>query len=183
MGIRFNRGDMKGVLHYITINVRDKATIFSHSQFALIVLQELSRRCRRQQAKLVAYVIMPDHIHIIINIRDGTVSIFLAQFKQAVTRRINEQMHVDENDKHLSWLNKSGHPELWQDGKHDFYIYSPEMLKQKIDYIHANPVRDCLVEHAQDYKYSSFCASYEGYGEPIIPVDKEYWWDNEEAEM
>jgi REP element-mobilizing transposase RayT len=50
-----------------------------------MVLQELRHSCDTFPGKLVAYVVMPDHLHFIVGIDDGRLSVFVAQFKSAVT--------------------------------------------------------------------------------------------------
>ena len=44
---------------------------------------------------------------------------------------------------------------VWQNGYHAEQVYSQQFLKQKITYIHENPVQDRIVEQAEDYLYSS----------------------------
>jgi len=70
-----------------------------------------------------------------------------------------------------------GHRQLWQDGKHDLFLYSDWMIWQKINYIHNNPIKRGLVERAIDYPYSSFAACYDVPARPIVSVDEEWWED------
>ncbi len=49
------------------------------------------------------------------------------------------------------------------------------MIWQKINYIHNNPFRAGLVQHADEYPYSSFSAMYPCGREPIVPIDKDRW--------
>jgi REP element-mobilizing transposase RayT len=174
---RFNRGDAEGVLHFITINVRGGARPFVHDAYVRCALEQLRTRCQQHPARLAAYVVMPTHLHFTINPRDGKASLFVRLYKQAVTEAFQKLAIQLGQDAVLRWLSQpDGHPELWQDGKHDFHLYSQRLIWQKIDYIHNNPVRARLVTHAYDYPYSSFRAWYEGYGEPILPIDRDFWW-------
>ena len=56
------------------------------------------------------------------------------------------------------------------------------MIWQKINYIHANPVKARLVVSAKDYEWSSFRAFYFKSREPI-PVDHEWWWPDDEEKL
>ena len=44
---------------------------------------------------------------------------------------------------------------VWQDGTHPIELYSARVLRQKLDYIHRNPVADETVDEPEDYRYSS----------------------------
>ncbi|MEO8433712.1 MAG: hypothetical protein ABI596_02370 [Pyrinomonadaceae bacterium] len=57
-------------------------------------------------------------------------------------------------------------------------LWSVWMIKQKINYIHANPVKARLVASAGDYKWSSFSA-FHGEEPGPLPVDKKWWWEDD----
>jgi len=65
--------------------------------------------------------------------------------------------------------------QVWQESFMAVPLWSAWMIWQKINYIHANPVRARLVSSAKDYPWSSFRAFYSGSGEPM-PVDQAWWW-------
>jgi hypothetical protein len=46
---------------------------------------------------------------------------------------------------------------VWKDGFHPVELINNEMLEQRLNYIHNNPVEDEIVFHPEDYKYSSAC--------------------------
>jgi len=56
------------------------------------------------------------------------------------------------------------------------------MIWQKINYIHANPVRAGLVSSAKDYKWSSFRAFHYGSGEPLA-IDQDWWWPDDSEKL
>jgi REP element-mobilizing transposase RayT len=180
MGKRYNRPDQKAVLHYVTINVRDRRPVFQQNEYALLTLTTLRTACDEHPARLIAYVVMPDHLHAILHPRDGELTRFLSHFKPAVTKAIDEQA-AERNDRTLrEWLlvGEPSHRELWQDSKHSLHLWSQWMIWQKIHYLHNNPVRKRLVEHAQDYRWSSFYGVYrEAGGTPPVPVDEDWWWE------
>jgi REP element-mobilizing transposase RayT len=178
MAQRFDRHNKQGVLHCITINVRDRVQAFRGESFARAAAEILHLQCLEHPAKLIAYVIMPEHIHAILNPRDGDILRFLAQFKPAVTMRIAEIAGAMQNQRILDWLRMpDGRLHLWQDGKHNFHLYSERLIWQKINYIHTNPIARKLVKTAVEYPYSSFRAMYQLDEEIIVPIDREYWWN------
>ncbi|HEY3378853.1 MAG TPA: aminoacyl-tRNA hydrolase [Armatimonadota bacterium] len=84
MAQRYNRPDREAVLHFLTINIRDRQPIFAYDAYARIALRILREHCDSYPAKLIAYVAMPEHLHCIINPRDGQCIRFLQHYKPAV---------------------------------------------------------------------------------------------------
>ena len=56
------------------------------------------------------------------------------------------------------------------------------MIWQKINYIHANPVKARLVKSAKDYAWSSFGALYNGLSGPLA-VDQDWWWPDDSEKL
>ena len=91
---------------------------------------------------------------------------------------IIEQLKLDKKDKLLYLFKEKKLPyktgslyQIWQEGSHPELISSDEMLNQKIDYIHYNPVKRGLVSEAVDWIYSS--AKYYLHGtEGVIKVSE-----------
>lgn len=97
----------------------------------------------REKANIFAYVIMPNHIHMIINIPEGgSISNFMRDFKHMTAREYNQMRSL-----------RSGR--LWQARFDDVGLITKEVALIKLNYIHQNPVRAGLVENIEDWKYSS----------------------------
>ena len=178
---RFNRGGRTGVLHYVTINVRDRCKAFQTDAYARAACLALRRHCDEHPAKLIAYVIMPEHLHVITNPKDGDIDHFLSQLKPAITNLVADIAVRQQNHRVLSWLHDPylHRQRLWQDSKYNFHLYSERLIWQKINYIHTNPIARQLVQTAAEYSYSSFRAMYGIDDEVIIPIDRDFWWEEE----
>jgi len=110
---------------------------------------------------LWAYVLMPEHVHLLIYPRtaDGAVSTILRDIKEPVARRAIE--YLKQHDPR--WLARVRVPEgrrvrhrFWQPGGgYDRNVVALGTLHGMIDYIHANPVRRGLVERPEDWEWSS----------------------------
>ena len=50
------------------------------------------------------------------------------------------------------------------------------MIKQKINYIHSNPVKAGIVSKAEDHRWTSFRSFYFEEADPLLQVDKDWWW-------
>jgi len=176
MSQRFNRPDESGVLHYVTLNVRERRQAFARPAYALAVLESLRAACDSYPAKLVAYVAMPNHLHFIVNPQDGALSRFLSRFKPAATKRINALAASANHERARAWLNTPHGRCLWQEGKHSLHLWSDKLIWQKINYIHDNPVRSGLVANPADYLWSSYGAFFPEAGHQVpIPVDFDWW--------
>ena len=124
--------------------------------------------------KLVAYVLMPDHVHLIVNPKDGRIRELAGALKSLAARRM-----IDEGDASLFLREKpdadgSIH-QVWQESFKALPLWSDWMIWQKINYIHNNPVKSGLVESAAEYRWSSFHCFYLGESEPL-KVDRDWWW-------
>lgn len=115
-------------------------------------------------SELIAYVIMPDHLHCILALsEDVALSVFMRDFKKftsvAIKKFLNENDECDLIERKLQkhvppHSNRSF--KLWKDRFDDVAIYSDEVLLAKMNYIKNNPVKAGLVEHPENYLYSSF---------------------------
>ena len=127
-----------------------------------------------------AYVIMPEHVHLLILPRADNYSIsrILQSIKQPVARKAIAYLRKNrpEELKSLTTGQKGRPYRFWQDGGgYDRNVRSSDELKNVFDYIHYNPVRRGLVEAPEDWAWSS-CPDWKGLGEGPIPLDKESYW-------
>ena len=109
-------------------------------------------------SKLIVFVIMPDHFHLIVNPRDGNIQGFAGALKSLLAARIIEI--TNDNRFKLKTPDKDSIHQVWQDSFKAMPLWSLWMIWQKINYIHANPVRARLVKSAKDYPWTSFRAFY-----------------------
>ena len=85
----------------------------------------------------------------------------MRDFKKYSSVQIKEELYAEENQRLISIFrnNAIGYKgqdfKLWMDRFDRVGIYTPQILKQKVDYIHFNPVRRNLVKDILDWKYSS----------------------------
>ena len=172
MSQRINSPDCEAVLHYVTVNVRERKCPFARPEYAQLVLRQLRFECNRHPAGLLAYVVMPDHLHFLLALSDGKLGRFLSRFKPNTTLNLDAAALKEGRHRDRLWLWQKGRRELWQDSKHSLHLFSPSWIEQKIRYIHDNPVRKGLVASAIDYPWSSV-AAFQG-GLPPEPVDFDY---------
>ena len=165
--------------HFITATVVDWIDIFTRKIYKDIVIDCLEYCVQNKGMILYSYVIMSNHIHLIIQSKDGNLSDLLRDFKKFTSKRILEKIQ-SEPESRREWMlerfklatethSRNKNFQFWQYGNHAEEIYSEKFMWSKIDYIHFNPVRSGIVPKPQDYIYSS--ASNYVAGKGIIPIE------------
>ncbi|HWX41292.1 MAG TPA: transposase [Blastocatellia bacterium] len=151
-----------------------RAKTFQDTQYCLTFLQAIQELRESWPFKLIAYVLMPDHCHLIVNPRDGRITDLTGAMKGLSARRM-----IDASPPDAFLLENPGHDgathQVWQESFKAFPLWSNWMIWQKINYIHNNPLKAGLVKSAADYRWSSFRAFYRQSDKPL-PVDRDWWW-------
>jgi len=161
--------NLTGALHYLTGNCFHRMPIFTDAACCEAFLKKLKKQNQEWPRKLIAYVLMPDHFHLIINPRDGRVREYARDLKSKTAKAI-----VEVSSNFQFTLGPDGH-QVWQESFKAVPLWSIWMIWQKINYIHQNPVRAKLVESAKDYYWSSFRSFY-SLGDQPLEVDHDWWW-------
>ena len=150
MAKKWSNENLPGALHFVTGNVLDRTKIFVIERNCIVFFEEL-QALRKRDCKLVAFVLMPDHFHLTLNPRDGNIQKHVGELKEFSAKRIS-----------------GGRGQIWQQSFHALPLWSAYMIKQKLNYIHANPVRAGLVPRAEEYRWTSFRAFYFEEKEPLL---------------
>jgi putative transposase len=129
-------------------------------------------RCRHG-FRLVGYVVMPEHVHLLISEpAKKNPSKVLQVLKQKVARALLKKRRRTVSTQ-LS-LAFDGRPteetHFWQRRFYDFNVWSEKKLKEKLEYMHANPVQRKLVGHPREWPWSSW-THYAGRGDARIRID------------
>ncbi len=81
MARKWSNLNLAGALHFLTGNLIHRMPAFSQEASCLASLEVCDSLTREWPAKLIAYVLMPDHVHLIVNPRDGDIRGFAAALK------------------------------------------------------------------------------------------------------
>lgn len=151
-------------LHFITTTVIGFSKIFTEDNswndtYCGIIIDSLKFELSKHSACLIAYVIMPSHIHLIIYMPEGeSISEFLRDMKKFTSHKIKKQLYKDRYYKFIKIFrdaSKTSGFNVWMERFDDYIITSEHMLEVKMGYIHDNPRRAELVKEVTDWKYSS----------------------------
>ena len=139
--------------------------------------------CQKEKGLLIhAYVIMPSHIHLIVQTANTNgLSPIIQSFKSYTANQILKYIKNKTNvESRRAWLlnqfafnarkNKThSRHQVWQRNSHPIILYSPYVIRQKWLYIHNNPVAAKIVDKASNYLYSS--ASNYTCGNGLFEID------------
>ena len=144
---------------YLTIVARNRLPVFRTEHVARVTCEALNEARSSGGFLIFAYVIMPNHLHMMTNQPESSSEV-LRYVKGITGRRVIDYLKQHNYNtslaklRHEDWKRKHSYS-LWQQEKNVFSIFSEAAFMQKVNYIHANPVRAGLVESAIDYRWSS----------------------------
>ncbi|MCK4729150.1 MAG: transposase, partial [Desulfobacterales bacterium] len=150
-----------GHAHFLTFSCYQQIPLLSREQTRRWFVQAIVNARERHNFALIAYVIMPEHAHLLIypllSVYD--IALFLRAIKQSVSRKA--KYFLREHNQY--WLEKltvrRGSRTVfrfWQTGPgYDRNIHNEDDLLEKIKYIHNNPVKRGLVSTPEEWKWSS----------------------------
>ena len=181
MARKWSNLNLPVALHYLTGNVINRVPAFKRDACCEGFLDVCASLLRQWPCKLIVYVLMPDHTHLIVNPRDGNIKGFAGALKSLSAKRIVEVSCDPRFIRKTPDVDSSIH-QVWQESFKAMPLWSGWMIWQKINYIHANPVKARLVSSARNYPWSSFRAFYENTGEPLA-VDHDWWWPDDSEKL
>ncbi len=176
MARKWSNLNLPGALHFVTGNSLDRIPIFTEPACCDAFLEELHCLNQKWPSKLIAYVVMPDHFHLISNPQDGRIKEFIGALKSLSAKGI-----VSACKQFRFNADADGH-QVWQESFKALPLWSGWMIWQKINYIHANPVKAGIAKSAKDYDWSSFRSFY-SQGEESLAVDNEWWWSDDAEKL
>ncbi len=160
--------------YFVTCATVKWLPLFSHPELADIVLESWRFVREAHRLSIHAYVLMENHFHIVTS--SQKISHEMRTSKSFTARRIVDTLGelgftglLDE----LRFAKKSHKSnqvyQVWQEGFHPEAIHNSEMLLQKVEYIHNNPIRRGFVDDPAHWRYSSY-RQYAG-GTGLVPVE------------
>ena len=165
MGESYQIKDQSG-FYFLTFQVVGWADIFSRKVYRDILIDSLAYCRKGKSLELFAYVIMTNHMHLIVRDKDGKLSDTVRDFKKFTSKKILKEVSSNKEESRREWLEmvfqyhakynkRNGEKQLWTHENHAVELSSNEMIDSRLDYIHKNPVKAGWVEVAEDYLYSS----------------------------
>jgi len=147
-------------LHFITFSCYRRLPLLASARARHLFVKILGEVRDRHGFALVGYVVMPEHIHLLISEPPkATPSTVMQALKQRVSRRLRRNSQRRSSSAQLSLRFDRIDPSLprfWQPRFYDFNVWSQTKFVEKLQYMHMNPVKRKLVAHPKDWPWSSF---------------------------
>ena len=152
--------------YFITITTVGWIDVFTRLNQKYNIINALAYCQKHKGLELYAYCLMSNHIHLLCKATDGFIlSDVMRDFKKFTAKQIVQSV-ADEPESRKEWmlpyfqkacehLKRPQQYKVWQDGYHAEIVETNWFIKQKIDYIHNNPVKEKIVAFPEDYYFSS----------------------------
>ena len=135
--LRTGRYSQRGGIYLLSTVVVQRTPVFLDFKLGRCVVREMMNAQRWHQAQSLAWVVMPDHFHWLVQLEEEPLEDLMRQVKSRSTKAVN------------SSCARTG--QLWQTGYHDRALRKEEDLLATARYIVANPLRAGLVKNIGDY--------------------------------
>jgi REP element-mobilizing transposase RayT len=164
--------------YFLTLQVVYWIDLFSRKRYRDIMIDSLNYCCMKKGLTLYSYVIMTNHIHMIVSADNMNLSAVIRDMKSFTCKQLIASIFNDTESRR-EWMIKlfrhaaSRHKrnttyQIWTHENHAEECYSPTFTWTRINYIHENPVHAGIVKSAEDYIYSS-ASDYTGI-KGLVPI-------------
>jgi putative transposase len=171
---RLHRYEIENQPRFLTFSCAHRLPLFSNDAIKRAFLEQINKARKATHFKLLAWVIMPEHVHLVIvpKLTEYPVaeveSALKSQFARSVIRRwkalrapVLSRLRTNDGTFHF-WLAGGGY---------DRNLRDEGELWEKINYVHANPATRGLVASPTDYPWSS-ARWYAGFhGDALLEID------------
>ena len=156
----------KAALYFVSFATVNWIEVFTR-QIYFDVLADSVTYCRKEKGmELYCYCFMPSHVHLIFRSSKEQPMELLRDFKRHTAKKVLETIENNSQESRKEWLlwmfERAGKKnattskrQFWQHHNKPIELWSKKVIKQKIDYIHNNPIESGFVTNAVDWKYSS----------------------------
>jgi len=155
-------------VYFVSFATMGWVDVFTRNEYKNLLVENLKYCQEYKGLELFAWCIMTNHVHLVIRAKEGAdLSGILRDFKKFTSKAIKTAITENIQESRKEWLLKQFEtPEgfrFWRTDNKPIELWSNDVIDQKIDYIHQNPVEEGLVFKAEDYVYSS-AIDYSGEG-------------------
>lgn len=154
-------------IYFATTTVIDWIDVFTRPVYKDIIVESLKYCSEKKGLIIYGWVLMTNHLHLLVGCDEElSISDILRDFKSYTSKEIKKAIKLNVQESRRDWMlqrfiyagnfdNKHNGFVFWQQGNHLTEITSFNFFKQKLNYIHQNPVRQGFVTNPEDYLYSS----------------------------
>lgn len=167
---------------FTTFIIVDWVDVFTRQCYRDVLIENLNFYHQQRGLRIYGYVVMTNHMHILLQQPEGNLSATIRDFKKMTARTIADMVTAEPESRRKDWLlhrfewnagkraNTANH-QVWIHGSSTEVIWSRPVFEQKLYYTHMNPVRAGWVSRPEDWRYSS--AADQVAVTPLVPL---YCW-------
>jgi putative transposase len=162
--------------HFITFSCVDRAPLLGTPALRDLFLEILERVRRRCAMRVYGYVVMPEHVHLLVSEPERMSLASAIQLLKQNVSRLSHPSKISQGGAptHSSKTSQGGAPQpFWLPRYFDLNVWTEKKLIEKLRYMHRNPVKRGLVERPEDWGWSSFRHYMLG---EVGPVEIESQW-------
>lgn len=163
--------------HFLTCTVVEWLPVFTRPDAVQILLDSWNHQRRHDGLRLYGYVILENHLHFVA--QAPRLDKCVSSFKSFTAARLIELLKIRKAERLLGRMRfaKCTHKrdreyQFWQEGSHAEMVISEAVMREKLDYIHQNPVKRGYVDEPEHWRYSS-ARNYSG-RKGLMEVDTWY---------
>ena len=161
------------VPHFLTLTIVEWIDLFSRQVYKDIFMDSLRFCIKNKGLVLHAFVLMTNHIHLIATSKEGTkLTNVIRDLKRFTADNFYKTIKSEPSESRRNWLiwllesqgetsSSNVNYKVWQHENHPVMLDTNELIDQKLEYLHQNPVKAGICYTAEDYVYSS-AANYAG---------------------
>ncbi len=148
-------------IYFTTATIKDWYPLLENEMYKKYIIDSLSFLVKEESVIVYAFVIMPNHIHLIWQLRnDAELSKIQQRFFKFTAQQMKLHLLKNEIDilENFKSYRKDRKYQFWKDRPLSVELTNDKIVEQKMNYLHNNPIQKkwSLVERPEDYKYSSF---------------------------
>jgi putative transposase len=167
--------------HFITYSVVDWIDALSRPLYKDIIVKSLNFCIKEKGLIMHAWVIMNNHVHLIASGEKGSkLENIMHDHKKFTARELLQAIEENKEESRKSWMRwlfsvagqqnpNNTYNQFWQQDNHPIQLTTPDITRQKLNYLHNNPVRAGIVFEPHHYVYSSavdYCSKQKG----LLPI-------------
>ncbi len=161
-------------LHFITCSCDRRMPLLGSARSRDRILSVLEQTRKRYRFVMVGYVVMPEHIHLLLSEPEvGTPSTVMQVLKQRTARALLPKTKPCDPRQAKLFRETPVRAPFWQTRFYDFNVWTEKKRVEKLRYMHRNPVPRGLVAEPDDWRWSSY--RFYLLGEPGLVRVHEGW--------
>jgi len=160
-----------GHLHFVTFSCHRRMALLGSVRARSVFVRDLQEVRLKYDFALVGYVVMLEHVHLLIGepkCRNPSTAVH--SLKLRVSKRMRRRRRATSASQRSFAFHGTVTPRFWQARFYDFNVWSAKKRREKLEYMHRNPVTRGLVRDPKDWVWSSY-AAYSGRGTRVLPID------------